>query len=189
MTEIQAKTAKPEKTERAGLNLAIGLFLLLYVVAAVFLDVSFQAEFNSEFIYAFKYLSLPALVIAFALLLLYLKINDKEVRFPERLFYFAALWCMLVLGAGGYVAGYNAKIGEQTVCRIEGRVVEKFTTARRRGLEGHYITVLDPAVVGRPVTVHIPEKEYQAISTGDSYKTEMMRGSLGLLYRKTKSTK
>ncbi len=184
MAEIQAKTVKFEKTERVGLNFAIGLFLLLYVIVAVFLDVSSQTEFNSEFIYAFKYLSLPALIIAFALLLLYLKINTKEVRFLEGLFYIAALWCMLVLGAGGYVAGYNAKIGKQTVCRIEGRVVEKFTTAKRRGLEGHYITVLDPAVVGRPVTVHIPEKDYQAISTGDSYKTEMMRGSLGLLYGK-----
>jgi hypothetical protein len=174
--------AIPKKdTSKAGLNLVAAAILMIYIFGAVFLDILFPTEFNAEFYYAFKYVSLPAVALAYLLLILYQAINDVEFGFGEGLFYTGAFWLMLTLCAGGYVAAFNASIGEQAVSPIEGKVVGKFKTTGRYHVP--YAEVLDPEI-GRAVTIRLSKQEYETVSEGNMYRTEMMRGSLGLYYKK-----
>jgi len=150
------------------------LFLSCMAVclAPVFLIAS---EFNAPFIIAFKYLSVPIVLVSF-----YVGLNCREAFLalgtPRRVFWLCLVisTLMAILFSGGLVLGANALLPPQTEVVLEGTVTSKTT--------GKYDYHLHLQGTNGVTAIEVSRGEYEAARMGSTYRGTRRIGPFGFSY-------
>jgi len=150
------------------------LFLSCMAVcmAPVFLIAS---EFNAPFIIAFKYLSVPIVLVSF-----YVGLNCREAFLalgtPRRVFWLCLVISTLtaILFSGGLVLGANAVLPPQTEVVLEGTVTSKTT--------GKYDYYLHLQGTNGVTAIEVSRGEYEAARMGSTYRGTRRMGPFGFSY-------
>ena len=153
----------------------------VFMIGAIIPIFIFESEFNEPYNLAFKYLSLPILILTFLLSKLLLPKWRSEVG-PFKANGFTLLSALLfILLSGGYVIAFNALIGKQTPIMIEGSVTNKSKTIGSKSTS--YQISINDKNSGKEIKVESTEKEYKNTEVGDTYSKKWVVGSLGLIYK------
>ncbi len=156
------------------------VMLILYMVIGAAFIVMYDCAFNSEFIFAFKKLSIPIFIISQALF--YIDYYQSKQKYPT-IKYIAislAFYLVVLLCSGGYVAGYNAMVGKQQHLDVSGVIKNKFTTSGK--YESYYIETFANEL-NTNIELSVTKNEFDNLMVGDEYRTSLTKGSLGIYYK------
>jgi len=162
----------------------IGEPLFFLVMAGAMVPIFlFETEVNEPFKLAFTYLSLPILIVSFALSKLLLPVWHDKVGPLKANGFTLLVALLLILFSGCYVIAANALVGKQTPIKLEGKITNKTETKGSRRGGGFQLTIHDFKSINE-ITVVTTEKEYNNTNIGDSYSKNWVVGSLGLIYKR-----
>lgn len=152
-----------------------------YFVGALVPLFLYETEFNEPFDMAFEHLTIPIVLVSFAVFWFGVPEWKEEVGILKGSLYTLLAAGLITLMSGAYIIGINAWVGEQTEVRIQGEVTSKWVSHGRRS-ETHHITVRDPET-GESTQLNVSESVYSRVEEGERYERTWHVGSLGLLYR------
>ena len=135
-------------------------------------------EFNGEFYYTFKYFSLP---IAF--FSAWISYKACKTLLPSRVYYFflllAGFTFGLSLGTAPYVAAINYYYGAPQEINLKGRIVGKKICG---GRSKSWRIEVKSSQLTKNIKFIVSKKYYNSVQIGDSYKRNIKKGSLGIIY-------
>jgi hypothetical protein len=155
------------------------VFFFSYSFIGLFFVLVFNGEYNEPFYFAFKYLSIPFIIICYAVLSF--EFRAKKVTFSGVL-YTLFCFCVLTIFGSGYLAFFNNKVGAQEACAIEGKVIKSETSKHKHGVS-YYLTILE---IHSKKEMKFEVQNYNQLTKypiGSNYSKTWYKGSLGLLYR------
>ncbi|SLM29342.1 membrane hypothetical protein [Desulfamplus magnetovallimortis] len=167
-----------KKTQKA---ISISIYCIVAYFALSFLFMikrPYFVQFNGEFYFAFKYLSLPI-----ALISIWLSYKACKLIFPSRLYFFVllsvGLTFMLLLATSLYVAPVNYYIGDHEEIALKGKIVRKKIVG---GRSKSRVVEVSSDQIPENLKFMVKERYYNSVNVGDVFKKKIKKGFLGIYY-------
>ena len=139
----------------------------------------YETEFNAPHVFVFRYLAIPVLVAAYILLYVWRRrwraLTLLDLLMP------GMLGLMVVLWLGSVVLWPNALLGAQRPEAITGPVIDRFKPGAKSKA---YVLAIARPERHDTIRLKVPKETFDTAALGSEFRTEMTRGSLGLLYRR-----
>ena len=155
------------------------LFWALVVsgIAPVFF---YRTEFNAPHILAFKYTTIPVLMVIHACVLLHAEMEANN-RPHNELVMPPLISGLVVLFMGGHLTAINALIGAQYERTIVGEIIDMNTSGGRSTT--YTATVINSNTL-ETKKLELTTREFKTYRIGDIYEKKWYEGSLGFLYQR-----
>ena len=147
--------------------------LMLTGIAPLFF---YDTEFNVPYILAFKYASIPVLIISYVISIHYMPNWSLKTGPVMKLIMPLLVSGLVVLFMGGHVIAVNALVGTQYERHITGEIIDMNTSGGRTTT--HTATVVDINTQEQK-TLEISTREFKTYRIGDTYQKLWYEGSLG----------
>jgi hypothetical protein len=157
-------------------------FFITFMVLGVIPILRYDTILNEPFIFAFDYLTIPVLLIAYFLYFTkFPKYRKLAGDFKGCLWVFM-LCCLFILMSQGYVMYVNATFGTQLNTKLEGEIVELDIYSSTKGGTSYYVYIDNP-VRGEILQLDVSKRHFNKLKEGQQYSETWKIGSLGILYR------
>ena len=158
---------------------SFGLFMVISIVPLMM----YETVLNSSFVWAFKYLSVPIVIICFYVYFKRIPNLRRESGELKGITLTTVVAAMLLLMSGGFVLGFNNFIGPQSDFQLSGSVVKLDTYESTKAGTSYYVFI-KTIDTGKTLKLDVSKKNYTALKVGDFYSEPWKKGSLGLLYKR-----
>jgi hypothetical protein len=153
-----------------------------FIILGLFTVLGYDTIQNEPFVFAFNYLTIPVLVIAYTL---YFKMFPKYRKLAGD--FKGCVWVFFVcsifiLMSQGYLMYINAAFGTQLNTKLEGEIVELNTHSRTKGGTSYYVFINNTAT-GEVVKLNVSKRHFEGLKEGQYYSETWNTGSLGIRYR------
>lgn len=165
------------------IDLALGAIFVLYGIISLQIRFRYDTEFNAPYLFVFKYLTLPWLIVV-AILFIKFKVKFIEIigTKPRTYFIVVIMVAYLTFFSVGYVLFLNTIIPPQTDILYSGKIKDKIISGSR---SVSYVIELDTLNdEGEPIKLTMSEYEYNELSVGNYYERKLKKGGLGIIYKK-----
>jgi hypothetical protein len=160
---------------------------LIYGFIGVIPIFMYETISNESFFLAFKYLSIPFLLIALYTYVFKLPLYRRKIGgiIGESISFLGVLvvTSMLLLFSGGYVMGLNVIVGEQKQFELIGKVVELDTYKDTNGGRSYYAYIKREGIF-ESTKLDVTHTHFIRLKVGDIFSETWLKGSFGLLYKK-----
>ena len=143
---------------------------------------TYETEFNTSFHLAFKYLSLPIILICLYVYFTKMPSWKRDVGKIKGLFWTLMVAASLILLSGGYVLGANALIGTQNTVEVKGEIAKLEKTISSKGGTSYIVSIKDNS--NNLTKLRVSKEDFIGLKEGQLYQDYWFIGSLGLLYKK-----
>lgn len=171
-TEEELLEAK-QKAIRSRMS---SILLGVYVVSSLYCFITFGKgyEFNGPFIF-FPYIFPVFLIPTFLLVNADSSYSSRNII--TKVVISLLLSGMLSLFTGGYVAAIDSTLGNQSTFVLSGIIAQK-------GSGNQNLFTISESELDRDVVLEVPQSIFDSYKQGDQFEIEMVKGSLGILYKK-----
>ena len=157
-------------------NIIVTAFLILGIIP-IFL---IETQHNVPFYFAFKFLLLPIIVLAF-----YIGIKYKNIFFSndklsiKNFLTIIAFTFVITLMSGSFISLINAIIPPQEKVIVEGTVIDKSELSGKRS-KSKFITI---KTTDEKIKWEVDEQTYNSLQVGYTYSNVFTKGGLGIIYK------
>lgn len=129
-------TSRDSQRDKWSSRIFVG-YIVIGLLPLPFID----TEFNAEFVFALKYLTIPFIVVWYLLGGTLFRNMFKGLKTALRVFAPAVLGFVFALGSGGYVSVVNVVAGPQTSVTVRGRVIDRGVIGSAKSGDSYYLDI------------------------------------------------
>ena len=158
------------------------LLFIAYALGALYIIFSINTEVNLPYYLAFKYLTIPWLILSTIIVFIKPKLFMKpdEIKKWKQILLSLLLTGLMTLFSGPYVSMANALLPPQEKILIEGHIVSKCLTGKYHNIPEVVLDELNSR--GEPYRFEIKRNDFENLRIGDQYSKVFTRGGLGFVY-------
>jgi hypothetical protein len=152
--------------------------LAIAVVATGFVPMfQYETEFNEPYLFVLRHFAIPVVLAVYIIPFVWRRWlpGFKLLLVP------ALLGSMFLLWVSPLFLWPNALLGAQRSEMIAGQVIRRFVVASRSRA---HVVAIERREQRDTVRLIVPKETFDTLLLGSDFRTEMTRGSLGLLYRR-----
>jgi hypothetical protein len=137
----------------------------------------YETEFNEPYLFALRHLAIPVLLAVYIIPFVWRRWlpGFKFLAVP------AILGLMFLLWVSQLLLWPNALLGAQRSETVDGQVIRRFVAGAK---SRSYVVAIERLEQHDTVRLRVPKQTFDAVTLGSRVRTDMTRGSLGLLYRR-----
>jgi hypothetical protein len=136
----------------------------------------YETEFNEPYLFVLRHFAIPVLLAVYIVPFVWRRWlpGFKLLLVP------AILGLMFLLWVSPFFLWPNALLGAQRSETVDGQVIRRFVAGAK---SRSYVVAIERQEQHDTVRLRIPKQTFDTVMLGSGFRTEMTRGSLGLLYR------